>query len=133
MFCAAIKGDKLFQIDRTQESCQYITDISSEDLYILDPADKYQHSIGSPAEGAAYGSSIKEALLRHKDEESLKIPTPDIAPVSPPSTAKLKRLVRQQSNEESGSGSETCSKPARQLRPIDKSTLHLSPPMRVFC
>lgn len=34
---AATTAERLFRIDKQQESLHYVTDISSEDLYILDP------------------------------------------------------------------------------------------------
>ncbi len=34
---AATTAERFFRIDRTQENLHYITDISSEDMYILDP------------------------------------------------------------------------------------------------
>jgi diacylglycerol kinase (ATP) len=33
----ATTAERFFRIDRSQENLHYITDISSEDLYILDP------------------------------------------------------------------------------------------------
>ena len=34
---SATTAERFFRIDRSQENLHYITDISSEDLYILDP------------------------------------------------------------------------------------------------
>ncbi|XP_014670018.1 PREDICTED: diacylglycerol kinase iota-like [Priapulus caudatus] len=131
-FLDSIAGEKLFHIDRAQESRHYVTDIASEDLYILDPTDMSRHSTASPVCGAT--GSPKEALLRHKDEEAgLKgtrgataAAAAATSPPKSPSCTRLKRLVRQQSNEESGSGSETCGKPVRQLAPINKMFLDAS-------
>lgn len=37
MFVSATTAERFFRIDRSQENLHYITDISSEDLFILDP------------------------------------------------------------------------------------------------
>lgn len=46
----ATTAERFFRIDKAQEHLHYITDISSEDLYILDPdmaSTQHQHSIGN--------------------------------------------------------------------------------------
>lgn len=37
LYFTATTAERFFRIDRSQENLHYITDISSEDLYILDP------------------------------------------------------------------------------------------------
>ena len=37
LYFSATTAERFFRIDRAQEHLHYITDISSEDLYILDP------------------------------------------------------------------------------------------------
>nr|XP_034334528.1 diacylglycerol kinase zeta isoform X9 [Crassostrea gigas] len=49
-FLDSTTAERFFRIDKAQEHLHYITDISSEDLYILDPdmaSTQHQHSIGN--------------------------------------------------------------------------------------
>ena len=65
----ATTAERFFRIDRSQENLHYITDISSEDLYILDPdfVTPNRHS-GFDVNGNRNSSVLKENNF-HKDQD----------------------------------------------------------------
>lgn len=72
----ATTAERFFRIDKAQEHLHYITDISSEDLYILDPdmaSTQHQHSIGN---GEVAKASQEKGLV-------FTFSMPDTPPKSP--------------------------------------------------
>ena len=44
VYVSAMTADRFFRVDRGQEKLQFITDVHTEDIYILDPEMKPQVS-----------------------------------------------------------------------------------------
>lgn len=75
-FLDSTTAERFFRIDKAQEHLHYITDISSEDLYILDPdmaSTQHQHSIGN---GEVAKASQEKGLV-------FTFSMPDTPPKSP--------------------------------------------------
>ena len=79
--CAAMTADRFFRVDRGQEKLQFITDVHTEDIYILDPEMKPQ--VSKPACKALY----------HSDSEPLKIEAEELGQVLIRSRAHLSRSL----------------------------------------
>ena len=46
-FLKAMTADRFFRVDRGQEKLQFITDVHTEDIYILDPEMRPQMQVGT--------------------------------------------------------------------------------------
>ena len=64
-FLTATTAERFFRIDRSQEHLHYITDISSEDLYILDPDLQSMHLTGGIEEETS--EAIQEHIVCKED------------------------------------------------------------------
>ncbi|XP_069131451.1 diacylglycerol kinase zeta-like isoform X1 [Argopecten irradians] len=82
-FLDSTTAERFFRIDRTQEHLHYITDISSEDLYILDPDLQSMHLAPSKDNGC-------EGIHCHQDNFQPELVFKFHMPVTPPKSPGLK-------------------------------------------
>ncbi|OWF56082.1 Diacylglycerol kinase zeta [Mizuhopecten yessoensis] len=83
-FLDSTTAERFFRIDRTQEHLHYITDISSEDLYILDPDLQSMHL---PSSKDARNES--EGIHCHQDNFQPELVFKFHMPVTPPKSPGL--------------------------------------------
>lgn len=94
---AATTAERFFRIDRSQESLHYITDISSEDLYILDPelSPRVRLSPGPAGAGAPNGhGETTPSAISHRSCISASSSALSFAfPVTPPKSPAFLQWV----------------------------------------
>lgn len=93
----ATTAERFFRIDRSQESLHYITDISSEDLYILDPelSPRARLSPGLAGAGApnGHGETTPSAISNRSYISASSSAISFAFPVTPPKSPAFLQWV----------------------------------------
>ncbi|XP_071942771.1 diacylglycerol kinase zeta-like isoform X2 [Antedon mediterranea] len=77
-FLDSTTADRFFRIDRGQEQLHYITDISSDDLYVLDP----ERTSAEPIKRGSMPDLITQEGLRHGQYDSIWMKSPSFDSIS---------------------------------------------------
>lgn len=134
-FLDSTTAERFFRIDRSQENLHYITDISSEDLYILDPdfITSNRHS-GFDVNGNKNSSVLKENNF-HKDQDLVfTFSMPVTPPKSPGVTERVPKTSTSDDTQTNGGhvlspGAETNNRLAEPLRRPESKENLLTPPL----
>ncbi|XP_071942774.1 diacylglycerol kinase zeta-like isoform X4 [Antedon mediterranea] len=119
-FLDSTTADRFFRIDRGQEQLHYITDISSDDLYVLDP----ERTSAEPIKRGSMPDLITQEGLRHGQYDSIWMKSPSFDSISRVPCQKMihaKRILKPQTGSPNLRGGEFNS-----VAGVASDTAHLS-------